>query len=610
MVSGLKKKKIAEIERSINSVSKLLESTKRKSFLSGWFRFGILAGGTALYFSFYFASLFTISLISALIFVMLFVYASVIQSRLITLVEKQKKWIEIKKSHLARINLDWQNIPHFKNFEDSEPSILESDLDLTGNRSLHQLIDYTRSQEGSALLREFLISHPENCDDIIKRQSIIKELLSVSHFRERFLLTSGLASNKEINDSSLIGWLNNSAKSGGLGKILKFLFPLYLINLLLIVLMITGIIAPGWGPSSIIYIGFYFLNQSKIRTIMISAEKAGDHLKKIAGILSFIENYNFGSNKHLAELASPLKIKNQSPTRLLNKINFYLDTIALRNNPIVFLLFMIVFPLDYFLAYKIELRKNLVASSLNYWLASWHNFEVYVALAVFANLNPEYKFPVIKKAGHDSIEINSTEMGHPLIPAAQKVCNNYTTSGLHNISIITGSNMSGKSTFLRTIGINLCLAYSGAPVNASSFAFSPARLFTCIKVSDSVIDGISYFYAEVKRLKLLLDEIDKEGRLPLIYLIDEIFKGTNNIERLQGSRSLIKTLTSKKGTGLISTHDLELVKLSEDSRSIINFHFREEIKEGKMLFDYKINNGPCPTTNALLIMKTNGLPVE
>ncbi len=200
-------------------------------------------------------------------------------------------------------------------------------------------------------------------------------------------------------------------------------------------------------------------------------------------------------------------------------------------------------------------------------------------------------------------------MGHPLIKKEKKIQNDYSFNPQGEIAIITGSNMSGKSTFIRTIGVNLSLAYAGSVVNAEEMSISLFRLFTCIKVSDSVIDGISYFYAEVKRLKALLDEIE-ESEYPVLFLIDEIFRGTNNIERLKGSSAFIKKLAHTGAIGAVATHDLELVKLSEEISKVRNYHFREEIKEGKMIFDYKLNDGPCPTTNALKIMKLEGLPVD
>ena len=189
------------------------------------------------------------------------------------------------------------------------------------------------------------------------------------------------------------------------------------------------------------------------------------------------------------------------------------------------------------------------------------------------------------------------------------MCNDFTLTHLGEIALITGSNMSGKSTFLRTLGVNLCLAYAGAPVHATALQTVLLRLFTCIKVSDSVTDGISYFYAEVRRLKALLQALDAAEPVPLCFLIDEIFRGTNNRERLIGSRAYISALTRGHGVGVISTHDLELVTLPDTVPNIHNYHFREEVHAGRMVFDYQLRLGPCPTTNALRIMQMEGLPV-
>jgi DNA mismatch repair ATPase MutS len=177
------------------------------------------------------------------------------------------------------------------------------------------------------------------------------------------------------------------------------------------------------------------------------------------------------------------------------------------------------------------------------------------------------------------------------------------------LAMITGSNMSGKSTFLKTLGSNLSLAFAGGPVCADSLEVSPIRLFTCIKVNDSVTEGFSFFYAEVRRLKALLNALQNEQPYPLFFLIDEIFRGTNNRERLIGSRAYIRALVGQNGLGVISTHDLELTTLAQAFPQIHNHHFREEVVDGKMIFDFKLHPGPCPTTNALKIMALAGLPV-
>jgi DNA mismatch repair ATPase MutS len=201
-------------------------------------------------------------------------------------------------------------------------------------------------------------------------------------------------------------------------------------------------------------------------------------------------------------------------------------------------------------------------------------------------------------------------LGHPLLKPETKVCNDFALDEHRRIVILTGSNMSGKSTLLRTVGVNLCLAFAGAPVNANSLQISLFRVFTCIKVSDSVQDGLSYFYAEVKRLKALLEATEQEDHLPVLFLIDEIFRGTNSRERLIGSRSYIRALSSRRAVGLVATHDLELVNLEREIPGVANFHFREEVRDGRMVFDYLLRPGPCPTTNALQIMRLEGLPLD
>jgi DNA mismatch repair ATPase MutS len=170
--------------------------------------------------------------------------------------------------------------------------------------------------------------------------------------------------------------------------------------------------------------------------------------------------------------------------------------------------------------------------------------------------------------------------------------------------------MAGKSSFLRTMGINLRLAYVGGPVVAESLQTSLFRLYTSIQIQDSLADGFSFFYAEVRRLQALLAALREEGERPLFFLIDEIFRGTNNRERLIGSRAYIRALAGSNGVGLIATHDLELVQLADDLPGIQNYHFRDAVENGRMIFDYKLHLGPCPTTNALKIMQLAGLPIE
>ena len=608
MIFDLRKAKIDLLERTIKKVFSLLEMTQKLSSKIGWMRFYTFAAGLVIFLSLFFMSLKTESIFVLILFSILFVIVSSKQNSVLKLIKKYKIWAEIKQKHLARVTLNWDEIPPGKIFPNSEISPLEMDLDLTGDRSLHRLMDLSKSAGGSLELKKFFIEHNIDRDEILQRQNIVKELVSLSHFRERFLLESYLSTKKEIETCSLIEWLEKSNKTDILKKQLHILYTLCFVNLLFIALAVLNIVSGIWGITTLIYIGYYLFNYKSINTLSVETDILNDELKKVIRVFSFVENYNFGRNKNLELLCAPLRDKSVSPTIELKKINNIVTALSFKQNPFVWSVAAIFFPLDYFFAHRLEIYKSQIDKSLPAWLEVRNKLEAFVSIASFAWLNSEYIFPEIKESLE--ISLNVEEMGHPLISHKSRKRNSYSTDKLGGISIITGSNMSGKSTFLRTIGINLCLAYAGAPVDAKNFSTGMMQLFTCIKVSDSVIDGISYFYAEVKRLKKLIEEINSGGNYPVFFLIDEIFKGTNNVERLKGSRAMIKLLAKKSGAGIISTHDLELIHLAEEIPTISNYHFREEIVDGKMAFDYTLRKGPCPSTNAIEIMRLNGLPVD
>jgi DNA mismatch repair ATPase MutS len=234
------------------------------------------------------------------------------------------------------------------------------------------------------------------------------------------------------------------------------------------------------------------------------------------------------------------------------------------------------------------------------WLDTLHEIEALSSLANFAYLNPDYSYPeaTATSAGSADPRINGIAqtgfkaegLGHPLIPAGKRIHNNFSFDEHSRIALITGSNMAGKSSFLRTLGL--------------------FRVFACIRINDSLTDGFSLFYAEVKRLKMLLSAVESDSSFPVLFLIDEIFRGTNNIERFIGSREFVRALAKLPTIGAVATHDLELAKLAEENEAISNYHFREEVKNGQMIFDYTLRSGPCPTTNALKIMSMAGLPVN
>src|SRR6185295_3119404 len=282
--------------------------------------------------------------------------------------------------------------------------------------------------------------------------------------------------------------------------------------------------------------------------------------------------------------------------------------VGLRTNALLWLIVHVFVPWDFFFTYRLELVKKEISQELPRWLDVWYELEALNSLANFGWLNPHYTFPEIVS---EQKLFAGKGLGHPLLKPQQKVANDFHLDEQQQLVLLTGSNMAGKSTFLRTIGLNLRLAYAGSTVNADSLQVSLFRLFTCINVSDSVQDGLSYFYAEVRRLKQLLSAVEAGHELPILFMIDEIFRGTNNRERHIGSGAFIRALSDRdNAVGVIATHDLELTRLADENRGIANYHFCEEVSDGRMVFDYLLRSGPCPTTNALKIMQIEGLPVE
>jgi len=341
-------------------------------------------------------------------------------------------------------------------------------------------------------------------------------------------------------------------------------------------------------------------------------------LRQLQVVLLYLERYCYGKRPHVRRLCAPLVDAVQRPSTLVARLNVIVSATSLQNNGLLWLVLNMLVPWGLFFAYLFDRAKMELRTLLPGWLNVWFELEALGSLANFADLNPECVFPELT-AGlavdsptpyHFSAVFYARELGHPLIPDQQRVSNNLEIEKLGEMLLVTGSNMSGKSSLLRTVGVNLSLAYAGAPVLAESLRIPLFRLYTCINISDSVTDGISFFYAEVKRLKALLDALtEKPDDLPLLFLIDEIFRGTNNRERLIGSRAYIRALVGHNGIGIVSTHDLELVKLAEEIGHIHNFHFQETVVDGQMIFDYKLRTGPSPTTNALTIMRLAGLPV-
>ena len=434
----------------------------------------------------------------------------------------------------------------------------------------------------------------------------------MSLFRDKLTLNFLLASKEQLDGKQMLKWLEMPYPSEKIKRLLPISALFVGVNISLFLLNVFGFIPAYWVITFLLYVFFYFSNQKVLNPFLEAIVIFDAELDKFKAILVFLENFNYRDKEALAQLCLPFIDPLKSPSKSLRRIKWVTAAIGMRTNPVLMLLLNIVFPWDFYFSCVISHHQKDLAIQMPVWLNTLQKLEASISLANFAYLNPDYTFPeFIPEEDHISEPIFMAEdLGNPLITPEQKICNDLSINKLGEVFIITGSNMAGKSTFVKAIGTNLCLAYAGGHVNASQMRTNLFRLHTCIRISDSITDGFSYFYSEVKCLKTLLNCMNSEDSYPLLFLIDEIFRGTNNKERLIGSRAYIQFIAGDRGIGLIATHDLELSNLAKQSNYVLNYHFRDEVKDGILVFDYKIRPGPSPTTNALKIMEMEGLPVD
>ncbi len=527
--------------------------------------------------------------------------------------QRLDRWFHLKKELLARGQLDWPNIPSSPHIApDHHPFSL--DLDLTGTHSLLHLIDTTFSTHGQTRLQTWLFqaneAHPSDFP-WPERQSLIQELTPLSRLRDRCRLETHAKSPSRLDASRLNALLAEPIAIPRLFLVLLVASGLIGLTIaLLLFTLVTGF--PNfWLLSLIAYAGLYFYFSGTIHPLFGRVLALHVELEKLVKVMNLLEKTDFSHQPRIQQLCQPFLAGPVRPSFLLKRLGRICQGLSVKAHPLIHLGLNIFLPWDLFLIRRLQHLLSTLQDTLPQWLEKMGTFDAASALARFAYLNPEYQWPRLEPADKDGHApgLSAQGLGHPLIAPHHRIHNDIELRGPGHILIITGSNMSGKSTFLRTVGINLCLAQAGGPVCASEFSWTWLHLYCCIRVTDALDEGLSYFYAEVKRLKTILDAVQDPNGHKVLFLIDEIYRGTNNRERLGGSQAFVQSLQPCGSLGMISTHDLELTHLADSLESIQNAHFQESIANGTMHFDYRLRPGPCPTTNALRIMAQEGLPI-
>ncbi|MFW6015420.1 MAG: MutS family DNA mismatch repair protein [bacterium] len=514
-----------------------------------------------------------------------------------------QKLCTINDNSLKRFTDDW------KSFKDKGDDFVDEkhnfsfDLDLFGKASLFQWINTSNTFLGRIKLKNTLINNNNNKDNIIVRQEAIKELATKIDWRQSFQAIGMDFEGKIKNPDKLIAW---SKENSFITKKKALQFNITILPILTIIFIASSIYLQlpiyffvTTFILQLIMLGMYYKDLS---LILAEIGKYTDDINLYGKLIEKIEQEPFKSS-YLRALKEELKQNHSKPACVqLKSLESVLGMMSLRYMPL-YILFDILFLWDFRCALSFEKWKRKYGSHLKIWLDIVGEFESLSSLAILSFDNPDWTTPKINESKRHVI---STSIGHPLLLEATRVNNSFTINKSNNIVLITGSNMSGKSTFLRTVGINLVLAYTGSTVCAKIFECGLFDIYTSMRIKDNLEENTSSFYAELLRIKKIIDATKNDNNV--FFLLDEIFKGTNSRDRHTGAKTLIYNLSKKNTLGLISTHDLELGELEQkEGYNVKNYHFEEQYKDNKIYFDYKLRNGLSTSFNAIYLMKQIGI---
>ncbi len=507
----------------------------------------------------------------------------------------------INTKSIARVAGEWVSFADDgEEFVEDEHNFT-SDLDIFGPASLFQYLSAVYTRSGRDNLADKLRCSDRDLAAIEKRQEAVKELSPQLAFRQD--LEAAGQELKDENSHELLEWL----RSKGAGKIsavqiavIKLLPFISLFSLIIGELLFQNrVVATLLYAVQIILYGLY---SKRSRNLFSKIETQKKNMFTYATLLNQIESTPFSAELLQDQKKRMVNSRGESACKSLKKLAGIVDRAELRFNPAVHF-FVNIFTLWDLNCYFSALTwKENNRSSIHHWLQSIGEFEALSSLAQCAFDHPQWTFPTVA----EGMTFKAVDLHHPLIPENESVGNSFESDEQNQFSIISGSNMSGKSTFLRSLGITMVLAYCGGPVAAEEFSCGLFNIVTSLRNADAVNKKVSTFYAELLRIRSMLDSV-RRGEQTFI-LIDEIFSGTNSTDRVSGAFTVLKELYESHCIGMISTHDLELCSLSEEKEmSFANYHFREEYDANGISFDYKIRSGPSTSRNALYLMKMVGI---
>ena len=521
----------------------------------------------------------------------------------------RKEWLEtqeqINRNELKGLEGDFSGFDEGKEFVNPEHPY-SFDLDLFGRNSLFQAINRTCTHIGKQTLARWMQEHLTQKELIELRQQGVRDMSERNEFREEFRITGLVNHGKTSDVEEIRRWSESPSNLLHATWVKLTLWGVPLINIALLAGGLTGICSISWF--GLMFMLFVIISFAVIKKATLVQQTYGEKLKTLNSYAKLIAlaRQQVWKSAEVQQLIERLNIDGHSPAEALMQLSKELDRLDLRNNQLLYVILegSIFFQLRQVV--RIERWKERYGHHLMQWLETVGELDALCSLGTFAYNHPDYSYPSISDKPFQFI---ATAMGHPLMPAEQCVKNDALIPSRPFFLIITGANMAGKSTYLRTIGVNYLLACIGCPVCCKQLTLYPAQLITSLRTSDSLTDNESYFFAELKRLKRIIDLLN-EGH-ELFIILDEILKGTNSADKQKGSLDLIRQFMHLQTNGIIATHDLLLGTLAEQfPYKIRNYCFEADIKENELSFSYKLREGVAQNMNACFLMRKMGIIIQ
>ncbi|GAA3570392.1 MutS-related protein [Snuella lapsa] len=503
-----------------------------------------------------------------------------------------KALVAINEEEIKIASGEWYDRDKGLQFQDPN-HFYSLDIDLFGRGSFFQFINRTTINEGTQKLADALKANA--VDGIEARQEAIQELSGKPEWRQFYTATSSLV-DIETPTKQIIVWLHNHKVF--LPKIMRWL-PLSfgILSVVVFVLAAFGILP---NPSIVGYLLFIGLGITgrylkKINVLALNTDKVRDTFRQYALLLDLIEKESFTSEL-LKEKQQQIQLEGKKASVIFKAFSKSLDALDNRNNLIGAIFGNGFFLADIKNAYHIEQWIHQYADTVTEWFEVVSFFDAFNTLGNYVYNHPELVYPKIEEG---QAVIKADALGHPLLNKDKRVDSNLIMEN-EQFFIVTGANMAGKSTFLRTVSLHIVMANMGLPVCAKNSVYSPVKLITSMRTSDSLTDDSSYFFSELTRLKYIVEAIQKE---PYFIVLDEILKGTNSTDKAIGSRKFVEKLVASNATGIIATHDLSLCEIEMELDDVKNYYFDAEIINDELHFDYTLKKGVCQNMNASFLLK-------